>query len=89
MAKVEKEYTILITRRGVTREITGTLEYLKQYFKYTLECGQSWEHEKGNHKINTNPKSISALVNNINWAVNNSAANGYANDYYKLKKDLH
>lgn len=81
----QKEYTILKTRRGVTREVTGTLEYLKKYFKYTLECGKSWEHEKGNRKINTDPKSASALVNNLNNAVNNSAANGCACEWFTLK----
>ena len=83
-----KEYTILKTscRTGATREITGTLEELKKYFKYTLECGESWQEEKGNHKINTNPKSINALINNLNWAVNNSAANGCGNSYFRLKE---
>lgn len=81
-----KEYIILMTRRGKTREVKGTMDYLKEYFGYTLECGKSYEHERGNHKINTNPKSIIALVNNLNWAVNNSAANGYADEYFKVKE---
>lgn len=62
----------------------GTIEELVQAYSYTLECGQSWEHEKGNKKINTNPKGIKSLVNNLNKAVNNSAANGYAGKFYRV-----
>jgi len=84
--KKEKEYTILIKKNGkVMTAAVGTLDYLiNGYFGYTLECGQSWEHEDGNHKINTNPKSIATLVKNLNWATNNSAQNGYSGTHYEL-----
>lgn len=63
---------------------TGTLEDLIRAYSYTLECGQSWQHERGNKKINRNPKSISGLITNLNNAVNNSAQNGYAGKTYRI-----
>lgn len=62
----------------------GTIEELIKYHGYTLECGASWQHEKGNTKINRAPKTITSLVNNLNNAVNNSAANGYAGVSYRV-----
>ena len=82
---MSKEITIKIRRNGRETEAVGTLEYLiSGYFGYTLECGQSYEREKGNKKINTNPKSAKSLVTNLNNAVNNSAANGYSSTSYSL-----
>ena len=83
---MSKEITIIQTRNGKDSEIVGTLDYLvNSYFGYTLECGQSYEREKGNKKINRNPKSGKSLVDNLNKAVSNSAANGYSSTYYSLK----
>ena len=62
----------------------GTLEYLIQYHSYTLECGASWQHEKGNKKVNCNPKTVAGLVRSLNIATNNSASNGYSGTSYKL-----
>jgi hypothetical protein len=80
-----KEITIIKNRRGSDTEVTGTLEYLTGYFRYTLEVGESWQHEKGNSKININPKSGEALVNNLNKAKTNAAANGAPSEYFRLK----
>ena len=80
-----KEYTIVIHRRGQAREVTGTIAYLTEYFSYTLETGKSWEHERGNKKINLKPKTAASLVKNLNNAVNNAAANGCGSSYYELK----
>jgi len=63
---------------------TGTLAELIQAYSYTLEVGQSWEREKGNRKVNRNPKSVDQLVNNLNIATNNAAANGYSGKYYRI-----
>jgi hypothetical protein len=63
---------------------TGSVEELVKAYAYTLECGASYSHEKGNLKINRNPKTIKSLVSNLNNAVNNSAANGYAGVEYSL-----
>ena len=84
-----KEYTVIETRYSRysgyrTHEYKGTLPQLIQVFSYTLECGKSWQWEKGNKKINTQPKSARSLVDNLNKAVNNSAANGCANTSYSL-----
>lgn len=81
MAKI---YTVQKNRRGVNSNTEGTLTELIAYFRYTLECGQSWEHEKGNKKINRTPTSGKSLVTNLNNAVNNSAANGYAGVDFRL-----
>ena len=43
------------------RDYTGTLEELIGIFKYTLECGNSW-----NNKIPLYPKSGKSLVNALN-----------------------
>ena len=63
---------------------TGTLAELIDVYGYTLETGQSYEREKGNKKININPKNVKSLVDNLNNAVNNSAANGYAGKNYRV-----
>ena len=81
-----KVYTVKIERRGRESETSGTLQELIKYFSYTLEVGQSWQHEKGNKKIDRNPKSISSLIKNINNAKSNSAANGCSDTYYSLVK---
>lgn len=83
---MSKVFTIGCTRdRGYSLEFAGTLEDLiKNTFAYTLECGKSYEHEKGNSKINCKPKTAASLVANLNKAVNNSAANGYAGKRYFL-----
>jgi hypothetical protein len=81
-----KEYTIIKNRRGKDTEVTGTIQELTDYFRYTLETGESWQHERGNSKINVNPKSGASLVNNLNKAKTNSAANGAPSEYFRLKE---
>jgi hypothetical protein len=82
---MKAEIRIIKSINGKDSEIVGTLEYLvNNNFGYTLECGQSYEREKGNKKINRNPKSGKSLVDNLNKAVNNSATNGYSYVYYSL-----
>jgi len=82
----KKSFTVRMTklRDGRTYEQTGTLDELVKSYSYTLECGASWAHEPGNAKINQNPKSVKTLIKNLNNAVNNSAANGYAGKSYSL-----
>jgi len=84
-----KRFKVIQTkhRDGRTYEIEGDLQELIKSCSYTLDCGRSYQHEKGNKKINCTPKSIDTLIKNLNNAVNNSAANGYAGvtyDYVKL-----
>lgn len=85
-----KSYTIISNRRNYgradsTSEFTGTIPELLEDFSYTLECGASWEHEKGNSKINRYPKTIKSLVSNLNKSERNSAANGDSRTSYELK----
>ena len=62
-----------------------TLEELVEYFGYTLECGAAYQHEKGNKKIDRNPKTINSLIKNLNNAVSNAARDGVGNKEYRLK----
>ncbi len=87
--KTAKKYIIAIHthRTDAIRETRPlTIKEAIDYFEYTLECGQSWQHERGNKKINRNPKTITSLISNLNNAVNNSAANGYAGKSYSFKE---
>jgi hypothetical protein len=76
--KINIIYKVIKTkwRTGQKYEQKGTLAELIQSYSYTLEVGQSWEREKGNKKINRNPKTIALLIKNLNAASTNSAANG-------------
>ena len=78
-SKVEKRYKVTkTTDAGRSYTFEGTLAELTKCFSYTLECGDSWSHERGRKKINTEPKTIKSLMTNVYNASNNSAANGYA-----------
>lgn len=65
---------------------SGTLAELIKAFSYTLETGRSYEREKGNKKINLQPKTISGLVANLNNAKTNAAANGYSGTTYSYSE---
>ena len=85
-----KEYTIVQTRFRIVgeskvKEVTGTLDYLKQYFGYTLECGRSWQYERGNRKVPENIKSGKTLVKALNIAEANRSRS-YQGVYYELKE---
>jgi hypothetical protein len=78
-----KVYTLVkINGRGSRITLVGTVAELVQATSYTLECGASYQHEKGNKKINRSPTTINGLVTNLNNAVNNAAANGCADSVY-------
>jgi hypothetical protein len=81
--KAEKIYQVKKTRSGMngSREtiFEGTLERLKtEVFGYTLECGASW-----NRKINSNPKTINALIVAINKSYNETEG-GFTRSYVEL-----
>lgn len=81
MAKKVKQYQITKTKYISNQHYKsniGSVAELVEYYRYTLETGRSYQHEKGNKKINCNPTTIKSLVSNLNNAVNNAAANGYA-----------
>lgn len=80
---MKKEFKIKITKSGMsnTRETIyeGTIEYLvNNVFGYTLECGNSW-----NHKINRNPKNITALITALNKSYN-EIEGGYTRSYAEV-----
>ena len=75
-------YSITSERNGRERSKSGTLAELIEYYGYTLETGKSYEHERGNKKINLNPKNIESLVQNLNNAKNNAAANGRSSERF-------
>jgi len=87
--KTAKKYIIVCDthRTGKISETRPlTIEEAIDYFGYTLQCGQSWQHEPGNKKINRNPKTIKSLISNLNNAVDNSAMNGYGGKSYSFKE---
>lgn len=85
----KKQFTIVCTKTSWSQPdrdydpVTGTIDELIEYHRYTLEKGASWQHESGNSKINTNPRGIKSLVKNLNNAENNAAANGSSNMSYR------
>ena len=82
---MSKLFTIIRTNSRTDREYlqTGTLDDLVQSYSYTLEKGASYEHEKGNKKINKTPTTIASLVTNLNNAVNNAARDGNGGEVYR------
>jgi len=85
MAKTKKIFKVVETKRSTygnseprTYSQVGTLDELIQAYSYSLEVGESWQHEQGNKKINRNPRGIKTLVTNLENAANNAAANGYS-----------
>lgn len=87
MAKQPKKYLITYERPMSGRTYTSrplTLEEAIKYYGYTLEVGASWSHERGNKKINKNPKTIGSLINNLNNASDNAARNG-CGDFYSYE----
>lgn len=85
--KQPKQYSIKVTRRNSSITMSGTLPELIQKFNYTLDVGKSWQHEKGNSKINMNPKTIKSLITNLINASNNAALNGYSGEDYSLVEE--
>lgn len=85
MANV-KTYTIICTHRGRETEYTGTVAELTKKFRYTLECGESWEREKGCKKVNTEPKTIKGLLTALSNAVYNTQGSCFNPDRYRLKE---
>ena len=81
---MSKTFTVTMTRErtGTETLFVGTIGELTEKFAYTLECGAGYSHEKGNVKINRRPTTLVSLIKNLNNAVNNSAANGYAGQTY-------
>ena len=82
MAKAPKLFKVVTSRRGRQSDSVGTIDDLNEWFGYTLECGESYQNESGNAKINRNPRGIKSFIKNVCNASNNSAANGYSGTSY-------
>lgn len=78
--RTNTNHTIIKTRRGQDKEVTGTLAELTKYFGYTLEVGNSY-----NSKISRTPKTAESLVNNLNRSVAEKQRGSFDPDHYRLK----
>jgi len=79
-----KQYIVVSRRNGrTTQSDPSTIKELVDMYKYTLDVGASYQHERGNKKINVNPKTSASLETALNKAVNNAAANGCSQTFYK------
>ena len=75
MAKAVKLYKISKTNFMTGKVYTSrplSVEEAVEYHSYTLECGASYQHERGAKKINRKPTTIKSLVSNLNNASANT-----------------
>lgn len=72
-------FTIKCTDDKRVKEVSGTLDYLINYFSYTLEVGNSW-----NKKINRNPKTIKSFITNLQNAYSEKEAACYNRTFIEL-----
>ena len=85
MAKVQQQEVVIgfyRARFDKNRFKKGTVKQLVEWYQSTLENGKEYEHQRGCKKISLNPRNLEGLVNNLNKALDNIAANGYCEDYY-------
>jgi hypothetical protein len=75
-----RTYTIIKMHRGRVSKQTGTIQELIEYFHYTLECGNGW-----NHSISLNPRGGRALVNALNKCVRELQGGCFNQDHYELE----
>jgi len=75
----EKIYRIRKDRKGRETIIEGTLDYLINYFGYTLEVGHSY-----NPKIQTKPKTIKAFMSNLKKSYDIKEGACYERTYVEL-----
>tara|TARA_R110000751_G_C13525950_1_gene453305 strand:+ start:298 stop:552 length:255 start_codon:yes stop_codon:yes gene_type:complete len=73
-----KIYTVRKTKNGRDTIVSGDLQYIKEYFSYTLECGASW-----NRKINRYPKTIKSFISNLQKSYEEVEASCYERTYVK------
>jgi hypothetical protein len=75
----ERIYKIKKHRKGRESIVEGTLEYLTQYFSYTLEVGHSY-----NPKIDRHPKTIKSLMTNLRKSLDIKEGACYERTYLEL-----
>jgi hypothetical protein len=74
-----KTYTITKIHNGREYSQTGTVAELTEYYGYTLECGNSW-----NHRIPLQPKTAVSLVSALNRSVKETQGSSYDPDVYYM-----
>ena len=76
-----KTYKIEKTYKGRETIIEGDLEYLKNYFGYTLEIGRSW-----NNKIKhiSDIKTIKSFITNLEKSFDEKEASCYERTSIRL-----
>ena len=74
-----KVYKVRKIRKGRETTIEGTLNYLIDYFGYTLEVGNSW-----NPKINTNPKTIKGFISSLKKSLDEKEGACFERTYIEL-----
>lgn len=88
MVKKMKLYAVHHWHDGYGRHVdygvvVGTIDELIHAFHYTLDCGHSWQNEKGCKKINMNPRGVVSLCKNLYNASNNATGNGFSGKFYE------
>jgi hypothetical protein len=78
-----KEYTIIVDhdKRG-KKEVKGTLDYLNNYFSYTLLIGN-----QSKSSINKNPKTIKSFISNLQKSYDEKEAALYDRTSVSLKEE--
>jgi len=75
--KTAKLFNISKYRKGNCYVYNGTLQELTTWFKYTLECGNSW-----NSQISIAPKTFKSLLSNLGKAVRETQESCFNQDCY-------
>jgi hypothetical protein len=68
---------IIAHKQSRSTKWVGTVEDLTDAFSYTLKVGAAYASEKGNKKINVKPKTVKALVKELEKSQYNSGNSGY------------
>lgn len=73
---MSKVYYLKSYHRGRYTIIKGTVEQLRNYFGYTLECGHSW-----NNNINKYPTTYKGLISAISKSYRETMGSCYDPDF--------
>lgn len=85
--EANKTFTIIKTRNGNEKEITGDHDYFIDYFSYTLLKGNSWSKSVIKDPIKLKKLTPEKFVDNLNRAKDAATGNGYdASTDYDLKR---
>lgn len=77
-----KAHTIVKVHHGRESRQTGTVAELTAYYRYTLECGHSW-----NSRIPLQPKTAVSLVSALNRSVRETQGGCFDPDSYRMDEE--